>query len=167
MEFGPRALGGRSILYRCNEPDVNNWLNDRLKRSEFMPFAPATLAEFAHEHYVGLDGGKYSSPFMTMTFECTKKMIEESPAAVHVDGTARPQIIHHEMYPDFHEILSAYHDLTGQVSLINTSFNMHEEPIVCNASDAIRAFDASLLPWLAIGDYLIQGKDVEKRLVGL
>ncbi|MDG1143216.1 MAG: carbamoyltransferase C-terminal domain-containing protein [Burkholderiales bacterium] len=162
MEFGPRALGGRSILYKCDEPDVNNWLNDRLKRSEFMPFAPATLAEFAHEHYVGLDGGKHSSPFMTMTFECTKKMIEESPAAVHVDGTARPQIIHHEMYPDFHEILSAYHDLTGQVSLINTSFNMHEEPIVCTASDAIRAFNASLLPWLAIGDYLIQGKVAER-----
>jgi len=157
MEFGPRALGSRSILYRCDEPDVNDWLNVRLARSEFMPFAPATLAERADEYYVGLDGGRHAAQFMTMTFDCSPRMLDEAPAAVHVDGTARPQLISEAMYPDFYRILSEYHRLTGKASLINTSFNMHEEPIVCTAEDAIRAFQASRLPWLALGDYLVKG----------
>lgn len=157
MEFGPRSLGNRSILYRCGEPDVNVWLNARLARSEFMPFAPATLVEHADKYYLGLEGGRLAAPFMTMTFDCTQRMIEESPAAVHVDQTARPQLIAKKDYPDFHAILSAYYRLTGKASVINTSFNMHEEPIVCTAEDAIRAFKASALPWLALGNYLVQG----------
>ena len=92
---------------------------------------------------------------MAITFACTKKMREESPAAVHVDGTARPQIVDPESYPAFHRILSAYRRRTGRTSVINTSFNMHEEPIVCSASDAMRAFRASDLPYLVLGDYLV------------
>lgn len=155
MEFGPRALGNRSILYRCDEPDVNQWLNARLARSEFMPFAPASLSASADSFYLGLDGGRKSAPYMTMTFDCTPRMIQESPAAVHVDGTARPQLVDPVSYPGFHEILTRYFQLSGKSSVVNTSFNMHEEPIVCSAVDAIRAFQASSLPWLALGDYLV------------
>jgi carbamoyltransferase len=159
MEFGPRALGHRSILYKASDPKVNDWLNQRLERSEFMPFAPATLADCADEYYEGLDAGASTSPFMTMTFQCTKKMCDESPAAVHVDQTARPQIVHKDISPDTHAILSAYRSHTGLASVINTSFNMHEEPIVCNVSDAVRAFESSRLPYLALGDFLVTGDD--------
>ena len=105
--------------------------------------------------YNKLEGGLAASSFMTMTFNCTKRMKKESPAAVHIDGTARPQLITKENNPDFFKILIEYKKLTNKSSLINTSFNMHEEPIVSSAEDALRAFEESQLPWLAIEDYLI------------
>ncbi len=156
MEFGPRALGHRSILCEATRPEINDWLNKRLKRSEFMPFAPATLAEAAHEHYIGLDKGTLSSAYMTMTFDCTPKMRAESPAAVHVDGTARPQVLDPVRNADFHGIVSAYRARTGLASVINTSFNMHEEPIINGVDDAVRGFVASGLPYLAVGDFLVE-----------
>lgn len=159
MEFGPRALGHRSILYRAGDPSVNDWLNKRLHRSEFMPFAPATLVEDAAECYLNLDAGRNPARFMAMTFDCTQRMRDESPAAVHIDGTARPQIVTPQDYPDFHAILTAYKKKTGCASLVNTSFNMHEEPIVNTADDAIRAFAASGLPYMALGDFLLEQTD--------
>ena len=155
MEFGPRALGNRSILFGCEHKEVNKWLNKKLKRTEFMPFAPATLKEDAKKMYKKLSGGEIAANFMTMTFDCTKKMIKESPAAVHIDGTARPQLIDKKNYPDFYKILVEYKKLSNKSSLINTSFNMHEEPIVSSIEDALRAFEASKLPWLAINNYLV------------
>ena len=156
MEFGPRALGNRSILYKASEASVNQWLNTRLERSEFMPFAPATLAEGAADRFVNLEAGGDCSRFMTMTFDCTPLMRAEAPAAVHVDGTARPQVVHASDNPDLHAILSAYRARSGSSSVINTSFNMHEEPIVCTAGDAVRAFVAARLPYLALGDFLVE-----------
>jgi carbamoyltransferase len=160
MEFGPRALGHRSILYHARDPSVNGWLNQRLNRSEFMPFAPATLAEDAAAYFDNLDAAPVSARYMTMTFDGTPKMRAEAPAAVHVDGTARPQLVSAEHNPDFYAILSRYRALTGHSNVINTSFNMHEEPIVCTAEDALRAFKASGLPYLALGDFLVEA-DVE------
>jgi len=159
MEFGPRALGNRSILYKASDASVNEWLNARLCRSEFMPFAPATLIEHAKDHYYGLDLGATSAEYMTMTFNCTDKMKRQSPAAVHVDGTARPQLVSSSRYPEFHRLLSKYYTLTDRSSVINTSFNMHEEPIVRTSDDAIRAFSSSSLPWLALGNFIVQGTD--------
>ena len=156
MEFGPRALGHRSILYRATDPSANDWLNKRLRRSEFMPFAPATLAEDAAACYVGLDGGRDAARYMTMTFDCTPRMRAESPAAVHVDGTARPQIVSARDNPDFHAILTAYRRRTGIGTVVNTSFNMHEEPIVCTIDDALRAVHEAGLPYLAAGRFLIE-----------
>ena len=155
MEYGPRALGNRSILYHAKEPAVNQWLNQRLGRTEFMPFAPATLYEKRHECYRNIDGGEHAALFMTLTFDCTDSMKRDSPAAVHVDGTARPQLVSAASNPSFYRILSEYHQLTGIPSLINTSFNMHEEPIVCTPDDAIRAFLQGNLDYLAIGDFLV------------
>jgi carbamoyltransferase len=156
MEYGPRALGNRSILYHAKEPDVNQWLNQRLGRTEFMPFAPATLYEHRHECYNNIDGADYAAQFMTITFDCTPRMKRESPAAVHVDGTARPQLVTASSNPSFYQMLTEYHRLTGIPSVINTSFNMHEEPIVCNPEDAIRAFLQGNLDYLAIGDFLVR-----------
>jgi carbamoyltransferase len=155
MEYGPRALGNRSILYHAKEPAVNQWLNQRLGRTEFMPFAPATLYEHRNACYRNIDGADYAAQFMTVTFDCTPIMRRTSPAAVHVDGTARPQLVTAESNPGFHAILSEYYRLTGIPSVINTSFNMHEEPIVCTPDDAIRAFLQGNLDYLAIGHFLL------------
>jgi carbamoyltransferase len=155
MEYGPRALGNRSILYHAREPEVNQWLNQRLGRTEFMPFAPATLYEHRHACYKDIDGADYAAQFMTVTFDCTERMKTDCPAAVHVDGTARPQLVTARSNPSFHRILSEYHQISGIPSLINTSFNMHEEPIVCSPDDAIRAFLQGNLDYLAIGSWLV------------
>ena len=156
MEYGPRALGHRSILYHAKEPAVNQWLNQRLGRTEFMPFAPATLYEHRHENYKLVDGADYAAQFMTITFDCTPSMLRDCPAAVHVDGTARPQLVSEKGSPSFYRILTEYNKLTGIPTLINTSFNMHEEPIVCTPDDAIRAFLQGNLDYLAIGSFLVE-----------
>ena len=156
-EFGPRALGNRSILYHTQDPSVNDWLNRKLRRNEFMPFAPVTLREYAGECYQHLHGGEYTAEFMTICFDCTEKMKRVSPAVVHLDGTARPQIIDREINPGYYDILREYHQRTQIPSLINTSFNIHEEPIVCTPEDAIRAFQQSRLDALGIGPFLVQG----------
>ena len=156
MEFGPRALGNRSILYPALEPEVNKWLNDRLRRTEFMPFAPISLAERASDLYVNIDRCQYTAEFMTCTTDCTPRMRAESPAAVHVDGTARPQLVRPETNPTVHQILRRYEERTKIPTLINTSFNMHEEPIVCSPEDAIRAFKDGNLEVLALGDFVVE-----------
>jgi carbamoyltransferase len=155
MEYGPRALGHRSILYQTTDPTINDWLNTHLKRTEFMPFAPATLQECADECYDGLDGARDAARYMTITFSCTEKMRAQSPGVVHVDGTARPQVLDPESAPDFYHITKAYYEITGIPSLINTSFNMHGEPIVCTPEDALRSFREGKLDYLAIGDWLV------------
>jgi carbamoyltransferase len=154
MEYGPRALGNRSILYHATDPAVNQWLNTRLGRTEFMPFAPATLAEDRQLCYQRTEGAEFTAQFMTITFDCTEWMIQHCPAAVHVDGTARPQLVTKESNPGFHQILSHYKQITGLSSLINTSFNMHEEPIVCSPRDAVRAFLDGRLDYLVLGKFL-------------
>jgi carbamoyltransferase len=155
MEYGPRALGNRTILYHAREPEVNQWLNKRLGRTEFMPFAPVTLYEARDRCYVGVEGAEHTAEFMTITFDCTDFMKQSCPAAVHVDGTARPQLIRRELNPGYYDILKEYEKLSGIPCLINTSFNMHEEPIVCSPNDAVRAFLLGNLDGLAIGPYFV------------
>ena len=161
MEYGPRALGNRSLLYQPTDPSVNDWLNERLQRTEFMPFAPATLAEQADDCYEQLEGARDAARFMTITLDCTVKMRDACPGVVHVDGTARPQLVDADTSPDLYAILSAYHARTGLPALINTSFNLHEEPIVCTPGDAIRAFLQGRIDYLAIGDHLIPHPAIE------
>lgn len=156
MEYGPRALGNRSIMYHAKEPEVNQWLNQRLGRTEFMPFAPVTLWEARERCYHNIKGAEHAAEFMTITFDCTDEMKRMCPAAVHVDGTARPQLIRREVNPGYYDILKEYEKLSGIPCLINTSFNMHEEPIVCSPNDAIRAFLQGALDWLAIGPFLVE-----------
>ncbi|MEZ4390178.1 MAG: carbamoyltransferase C-terminal domain-containing protein [Polyangiales bacterium] len=163
MEYGPRALGNRSVLYHAREPEVNRWLNQQLARTEFMPFAPVTLWEDRHRYYKNVDVSEAAASFMTITVDCTDEMIRDCPAAVHVDGTARPQLLRRETNPGYYDILARYKELSGVGSLINTSFNMHEEPIVCAPEDAIRAFRLGHLDHLAIGPCLVENPERARR----
>lgn len=155
MEFGPRALGNRSILYHCGDPFVNQWLNKQLGRAEFMPFAPMCLYENAEEYFVLNPGEQHACEFMTYVVGCTAKMIATCSAAVHVDGTARPQLLRREVNPEMYEILNTYRQLTGIACIINTSFNMHEEPIVRSPEEAIETYLRGKLDLLAIGPFLV------------
>lgn len=155
MEFGPRALGNRSILFQTTDVTVNEWLNKRLQRVEFMPFAPVTLAGKAVGLYENLEGLERCTRFMTVSVKCTDRMKALSPAVVHVDGTARPQLIDRQTNPGYYRILERYDEITGIPSLINTSFNMHQEPIVCSPHDAIRCFMLGSLDYLAMGPFLV------------
>ena len=164
MEYGPRALGNRSILYRPDDPAVNDWLNERLKRTEFMPFAPATLAEDADANYKKMDGARDTARFMTITFDCTDAMAQQCPGVVHIDKTARPQIVNESDNPSYYRTLKEFKKLTGFSSFVNTSFNIHEEPIVCTPQDAIRAFQDGHLDCLAIGPFLVKNPEADKRV---
>jgi len=163
MEYGPRALGNRSILYRPDDPSVNDWLNKNLKRTEFMPFAPSTLAEDADQYYEGVGGARDAARFMTITFQCTEEMKTQCPGVVHVDGTARPQLVSQRDNPSYYRIIKAFKDRTGISSIVNTSFNIHEEPIVCTPGDAIRAFKVGHLDVLAIGPFIAMNPQFKDR----
>ena len=157
MEYGPRALGNRSILYPATKPEVNEWLNQQLRRTEFMPFAPILRLEDA-QHYLGSysDTIARAAEFMTITCDVTERCKQEAPAIVHVDGTARPQVLRREVNPGCYDVIDEYHKRTGLSVLVNTSFNMHEEPIVCSPADAVRAFLDSNIDVLAIGPFAVE-----------
>ncbi len=157
MEYGPRALGNRSILYHAKDPSINDWLNKRLRRTEFMPFAPSTLIEHADQCYIGVDASRYTAEFMTITYDCTEWMKRNCPAVVHVDGTARPQLVSKKTNPSYHKLIDEYRRLSEIPSIVNTSYNMHEEPIVCSPNDALRAFLEAGLDHLAIGPFWVSG----------
>ena len=158
MEFGPRALGSRSILLSATDPSVNDSVNRRLNRTEFMPFAPVTLEREAEKMFMGLSaGGDTNTRFMTTCYPCTQLMKDLSPAAVHIDGTARPQIINENNSPRlYYKILQAYWKKTGIPSLLNTSFNNHEEPIVCSPTDAVDSLRRDNIDLIATEKYLIR-----------
>ena len=139
---------------------MNEWLNKRLDRTEFMPFAPATLASDVDESYEGLKGAEHTAEFMTITSDCTEKFKRECGAAVHVDGTARPQIVREATNPSMHKILTEYKKRTGVGTTVNTSFNMHEEPIVCTPEDAVRSFVRGHLDYLAIGNTIVENPNL-------
>ncbi len=155
MEFGPRALCNRSILYHGKDKTINDWLNKRLHRTEFMPFAPVTIEEYAEKCFIGWKKNDVAADFMTMTYKCTSQFIKNCPASVHVDGTARPQIIRKKNNYNFHRILKNYLFKTGQMAIINTSFNKHEEPIVESIYDALNAFQKKMIDTLIIEDFVI------------
>ncbi|MCO4773863.1 MAG: carbamoyltransferase, partial [Deltaproteobacteria bacterium] len=156
LEYGPRALGNRSILARTDDPSINDWLNERLHRSEYMPFAPVTLASEAGALYEHLDGAAHCVPFMTVALPVTSSVGQEHAAVVHVDGTARPQVLNAAGNPGLHAILSAFHRRTGMPSLVNTSFNRHGEPIVCTPADAVDTFLGAGLDALILGPLLVR-----------
>jgi len=156
MEYGPRALGTRSILVQATDASINDSLNKKLHRTEFMPFAPAVLTEDADRCFVGMEKAAHAAEFMTITFDCTDFMKRTMPAGVHVDGTARPQIVREVVNKSYYKIINEYKKITGIPGIINTSFNMHEEPIVCSPEDAVRGFLDGALDYLAIGNLLVK-----------
>ena len=161
MEFGPRALCNRSILYDCTDKQTNDWLNKQLNRTEFMPFAPVCLDEDASDLFIDYESIKKqrASSFMTMTYRCKKEFIENYPAACHVDNTARPQVVSKSNNAFIHKVLKSYKDMTGLKVLINTSFNLHNYPIVENKNVAFDSWFVSNTDMLVIGNVVFEMKN--------
>ncbi|MGD9537743.1 MAG: carbamoyltransferase C-terminal domain-containing protein [Alphaproteobacteria bacterium] len=139
MEYGPRALGARSILASPSNHAINDTLNQRLARSEFMPFAPVVAAEDADTVFHLPAGSRYAARFMTITCAVRDEWRDRIPAVVHVDGTARPQLIERAPNPTYYDIVARFKALTGLPVMINTSFNVHEEPIINTPAECTKA----------------------------
>ena len=155
MEYGPRALGNRSIICSPKNIEINEILNLKLKRSEFMPFAPCVLSDDFHEYF---ESKLKIEDFQYMTFTCKTKKIcnQKTPAIVHLDKSARPQSVFKEKNEFLFNILKAFKNETGIGMLINTSFNVHEEPIVESYEDAIKASLESNLDYLILDNTILE-----------
>ena len=124
-----------------------------------MPFAPVTLKEKIGQCYIGISADPLAAKYMTVTYQCTDQMKREAPACVHLDGTARPQVIARADNEYYYDILNEYFKLSGIPTLINTSFNMHEEPIVASPEDCVRAFLDSQIHYLVLENFLLSFED--------
>jgi carbamoyltransferase len=157
MEFGARALGNRSILAHPKYPENIRIINDIIKNRDFwMPFAPVVLYEREKEYIK--NPKNIFSPYMMMAFNSTEK-IDDFKAGTHpYDLTARPQSLKKEYNPEYYKILKTFSEKSGQGILLNTSFNLHGFPIVCNAKEAFEVFFNSGLNYLAMNDYLFSKK---------
>src|ERR1700740_3519439 len=176
MEFGPRALGARSILGDPRSPHMQRQLNLKVKfRESFRPFAPSVLREDVAEWFE-LDG---DSPYMLVVADFLenrrhpvsdedKKLFgierlntirSEIPAVTHVDMSARIQTVHKETKPRYHALLSAFHERTGCPVLVNTSFNVRGEPIVCTPEDAFHCFMGTDLDVLVAGNCFLSKEE--------
>ncbi|HEX5440883.1 MAG TPA: carbamoyltransferase C-terminal domain-containing protein, partial [Ktedonobacterales bacterium] len=152
MEFGPRALGARSILASPLHAEMQARLNEIKDREDFRPVAPVVLEDEAGAWFV--DAGQ--SPFMLFVYDVRPEQAERIPAVRHVDGTARIQTINREQHPLYYDLLRAFQARTGVPVLINTSFNTRGEPIVCSPRDAVECFWTSPLDALVIGPFLLE-----------
>jgi len=158
MEFGARALGNRSILANPSDHRVVPLINRMIKNRDFwMPFAPTILAERAPDYLS--NPKQLSSPYMMLAMPTRAEARDRLVAAIHPqDGTARPQILERSWNPEYHAVISAFERRTGVGAVLNTSFNLHGEPVVCSAGDAVETFERSGLPHLAVGHWLISKK---------
>lgn len=153
MEFGPRALGNRSILVDPRDNKLKRLLNQIKGREDFRPFAPSVLEDedICNEWFE-----KYiKSPFMLIAFKVNENKRKLIPAAIHVDGTSRIQTVSKEIQPLYYSVIEEFFKLTGVPMIVNTSFNVRGKPIVANIEDAIRCFYSSGLDYLILGNYLI------------
>jgi len=154
-EFGPRALGNRSILADPRNQDIINFINKKIKVRDFwMPFAPSILEEDSKKIMKIIKNHK--NFYMTISFDVKKKFISKIPAAVHpFDKTCRPQMVNKELNFNYYDLIKEFKKITGVGVLLNTSFNLHGEPIVFHPKDALSSFLRSGLEYLYIGEYLI------------
>ncbi|MDN7747464.1 carbamoyltransferase C-terminal domain-containing protein [Burkholderia multivorans] len=156
MEFGPRALGARSILASPIDPDMQRKLNRIKDREDFRPVAPVALESKAHEWFSGGRREPLHAPFMLFVYDVRPERAERIPAVRHIDGTARVQTVAPQQNPLLHALLTEFDALTGVPVLVNTSFNTRGEPIVCTPRDAIECFWTSPLDALVIGSFLME-----------
>ena len=159
MEYGPRALGNRSILCSAASPEIHTALNTLLNRSETMPFAPIMRLETADQWLTIPENARTATEWMTITVQAKPELTQRCPAVVHVDRSLRPQLISQDKHPILWQLLKNHEVNTGEPALINTSFNRHEEPIVCTERDAIKAFNESKLDALWLGNRWIERKE--------
>ena len=181
MEFGPRSLGARSILGDARSPEMQKTLNLRVKyRESFRPFAPSVLHEDVAEWFE-LNG---DSPYMLMVAgvaadkRCTMTAQQEQlfgieklnvprseiPAVTHVDYSARIQTVHGDTNPRYHALITAFKELTGCPVVVNTSFNVRGEPIVCTPEDAFRCFMGSDIEVLVVGNCFLNKEEQDPAL---
>jgi carbamoyltransferase len=181
MEFGPRALGGRSILGDPRSETMQKTLNLKVKyRESFRPFAPSVLGEDVHEWF-DLD---VDSPYMLLVADIQERLqipmtddertlfgidklnVKRSqiPAVTHVDYSARVQTVHAETNPRYHGLINRFKELTGCPVLVNTSFNVRGEPIVCTPEDAFRCFMGTDIDWLACGNVVLRKERQDPKL---
>ena len=154
-EWGPRALGNRSILFDPTNSDAKDIVNEVKKREYYRPFACTILEEHAHE-YVHL-GQLKSSPYMSFALQCTEKALEEIPSLVHTDNTCRIQTVNREQNKNYYDLIKALGERTGTPIVFNTSFNLHNEPIVETIYDAIHTCNNSEINQL----YIPEDQEIE------
>jgi carbamoyltransferase len=153
MEFGPRALGSRSILADARDPEMNAKVNSAVKfREWWRPFAPSLKKEAASEYLESAT----DSPFMILTAQVRPEKRSVIPAVTHVDGSARPQTVEKEINPLYWRLLDAFERRTGVPVIMNTSFNLRGEAIVHTPTDAVRTFFSSGMDALVIGSFLVE-----------
>ncbi|MFQ5681429.1 MAG: carbamoyltransferase [Candidatus Omnitrophota bacterium] len=156
-EWGPRALGNRSILGNPTIAGTADKINAMIKfREKWRPFCPAILAEHAGD----ILGSNHPAPFMTFAFEVAEGWRKRIAEVVHVDGTARPQIVDEQTNPLFYRLLKSFYARAGVPVVINTSLNRRGEPMVCSPADALMMFSQSGLQYLAMGEYLLSKKSL-------
>lgn len=154
MEFGPRALGNRSILASPLNAEMQEKLNAIKEREDFRPVAPSVLEEDAGEWFEKAA----KSPFMLFTYDIRPEQRKRIPAVSHVDGTARVQTVNGSQNPGYHELLTAFKEITGVPVLVNTSFNTRGRPVVCTPQDAVACFWTSPLDALVLQSFLLEKK---------
>ncbi len=163
MEMGPRALGARSIIASPARRELNDTLNKRLNRTEFMPFAPYVCDTDADEVFVMTAANREACRFMTITTDVKQHYQEMIQAVVHVDGTARPQIIERDTNALYYDILQEFKALTGIPCLVNTSFNAHEEPIINKPAEALKSLQEQRIDFLVTECGLVFRSEADYR----
>ncbi len=177
MEYGPRALGARSIIGDPRSREMQSTMNLKIKfRESFRPFAPSIMEEYAGEYFVGAT----RSPYMLFTYDVTPEHVisvdssktgldllnevrSDIPAITHVDYSARIQTVSAETNPRYHNLIAAFKNITGCPVVINTSFNIRGEPIVCTPKDAWECFENTEMDYLAIGSFIVEKKNQKSQ----
>jgi len=152
MEFGPRALGNRSILADPTNPKIADKVNNIKHREKWRPLAPSISEERMGKYFEK----PYPSPFMSLTFQVKEEKQKEIPSVTHVDGSARVQTVNRKTNPKFYKVIKEFGRITGTPVILNTSFNDMGQPIVMTPKDAIESFKRMNLDYLAIGNYLVK-----------
>ena len=158
-EFGPRALGNRSIIFSPDDKKLNDEVNKRLGRNEFMPFAPVTTLQSAKKIFYKFDKKDINLNYMTTCYKCKGLMIKKCPSVVHIDLTARPQVITKNINNSiYYNLVNNFNKKYNIPCLVNTSFNTHEEPIVNTTDEAIQILKKKVIDYLIIGNSLLSLK---------
>lgn len=161
MEWGPRALGNRSILASAARPEMKDVINSKVKHRElFRPFAPVVLAQHIKDYFITDSPVPVSAKYMLFVYPFRPKGKREVPAVVHVDGTGRLQTLERADNPLYYDLIDTYAKKTGVPVIINTSFNVRREPIVCTPKDAVQCFLKTDIDYLAMGSFLVNKKTI-------
>ena len=151
MEIGPRALGARSILANPTKDWIKNKINNLKNRELWRPFAPSLLYEARSEYLLK----PQESPFMALAFKVTEEIKAKIPSVIHLDNSTRPHLVKKDVHPRYWKLINEFKKISGIPAILNTSFNLQGEPIVCTPEDALKTFYATEIDYLAMGDFLI------------